>query len=390
MEKTDVALLGQLVKCGTDIPLWHYDAQGELLDTDSEHLILGKILEFIGGVQYMLRYGETGTKPLILGSDMGVMWCAVFRREKDALREIFLLGPVFGAEVSAAYMEESADRYRIDPHFRGQYLKILRSISVVPRVMFLQYGLMLHCCVTGEKLQRGDIQFQPRNTVLSPIAREADRDRAYFSELRLLRLLREGDLDYKEALADSESPFRERQGEPWLQALIRTTGFTALCIREAVTAGLSPDTAYSVGEGYMESMTQCRTGQELSSVCQAMFEDLVLRVNKHRTAPDVSPQIHRCREYIELHPEQELKLKGLSEYVGYSQYHLSRKFKQEMGVSIGTYIKYVRVERAKLLLMSTGMPVAQIGEALHFASPSHFAGSFREVTGMTPQQFRKK
>ena len=101
-------------------------------------------------------------------------------------------------------------------------------------------------------------------------------------------------------------------------------------------------------------------------------------------------RIHRCREYIELHPEQELKLKGLSEYVGYSQYHLSRKFKQEMGVSIGTYIKYVRVERAKLLLMSTGMPVAQIGEALHFASPSHFAGSFREVTGMTPQQFRKK
>ena len=121
-----------------------------------------------------------------------------------------------------------------------------------------------------------------------------------------------------------------------------------------------------------------------------MFEDLVLRVHKHRTAPQVSPQIHRCREYIELHPEQELKLKTLSAYVGYSEYHLSRKFRQEMGVSIGAYTKYVRVERAKLLLLSTDMPIAQIGEALHFASPSHFAGSFREVTGMTPQQFRKK
>ena len=87
---------------------------------------------------------------------------------------------------------------------------------------------------------------------------------------------------------------------------------------------------------------------------------------------------------------RELKLKTLSAYVGYSEYHLSRKFRQEMGVSIGAYTKYVRVERAKLLLLSTDMPIAQIGEALHFASPSHFAGSFREVTGMTPQQFRKK
>lgn len=390
MEGSSLELMRQLLKCGTDIPLWHYDARGELLDTDSEHLVLDKVLRFIGGIPYMLEYGGSGTKPLLLGSDMGLMWCAVFGRDKSGLREIYLLGPVFGAEVSTAYMEESAERYRIPPHFRGQYLKILRSISVVPRVMFLQYGLMLHCCVTGEKLQRGDIQFQPRSAILSPMAGKADRDQAYFSELRLLRLLREGDLNYKEAMADSESPFRERQGEPWLQALIRTTGFTALCIREAVTAGLSPDTAYSVGEGYMESMTQCRISQELFSVCQAMFEDLVLRVHKHRTAPQVSPQIHRCREYIELHPEQELKLKTLSAYVGYSEYHLSRKFRQEMGVSIGAYTKYVRVERAKLLLLSTDMPIAQIGEALHFASPSHFAGSFREVTGMTPQQFRKK
>ena len=149
MEGSSLELMRQLLKCGTDIPLWHYDARGELLDTDSEHLVLDKVLRFIGGIPYMLEYGGSGTKPLLLGSDMGLMWCAVFGRDKSGLREIYLLGPVFGAEVSTAYMEESAERYRIAPHFRGQYLKILRSISVVPRVMFLQYGLMLHCCVTG-------------------------------------------------------------------------------------------------------------------------------------------------------------------------------------------------------------------------------------------------
>ena len=173
-----------------------------------------------------------------------------------------------------------------------------------------------------------------------------------------------------------------------LHATIRATSFAALCIREVIMAGISPDTAYAVGEGYIEHMIQCRSVAELSSVNLAMFEDLVFRVHKHRTNPKVSPQIQSCREYIELHAEQELKLGQLAKQVGYSEYYLSRKFKKEMGVSISTYIKYVRVERAKLMLMSTGVPIAQIADVLHFASSSHFAEVFRVIVGKTPQQYR--
>jgi transcriptional regulator GlxA family with amidase domain len=59
-----------------------------------------------------------------------------------------------------------------------------------------------------------------------------------------------------------------------------------------------------------------------------------------------------------------------------------------MGMSISTYIRLVRVEHSKMMLVSSGVPISQIADNLHFASSSHFSESFREITGKTPQQYR--
>ena len=102
----------------------------------------------------------------------------------------------------------------------------------------------------------------------------------------------------------------------------------------------------------------------------------------------MSAQIRSCRDYIELHAGQELKLADLAKQVGYSEYYLSRKFKQEMGISVSAYIRLIRVERSKLMLSATNMPIHQIANRLHFASSSHFSDAFRETVGKTPQQYR--
>ena len=204
-------------------------------------------------------------------------------------------------------------------------------------------------------------------------------------------MVREGDRNYKKIIADAQTFFSAtpaNQDQPLLSAIIQSTGFVNLCIREAILAGISPDTAYGVGEGYIETITQCQSPRELQPLITAMFEDFVYRVHKHRKNPLVSPQIQSCKDYIELHPDRELKLKHLAKQVGYSEYYLSRKFNIEMGVPISTYIKQVRVERSKLMLTSTAMPIAQIADLLHFASSSHYSEAFREVTGQTPQQYR--
>ena len=160
----------------------------------------------------MLEYAKNSYKPLVLGSDMGLMWCAVFEAEKDYLKSIYLIGPVYNAEVSVSFLEDSAERYHIDSTFRRQYVAIMKEISVVPSLMFQQYCLMLHYCVNGEKLNRSDIQFQPRNKVIHSLPSETetptyDRAQNYLSEQMLLQLIREGNISYKQAIMHADHLF---------------------------------------------------------------------------------------------------------------------------------------------------------------------------------------
>ena len=391
MDHNNIALMQALLKCGTNIPLWHYDADGHLLETSEEHLVLDKIFSFIGGTRDMLEYAKSNRKPFVIRGDMGLMWCAVFQSDIETRNGIYVIGPVINAEVSHAFLDSSAERYHIDETFRKQFITIMQGISVVPSLMFQQYCLMLHFCVNGESLNRSDLQFRQRLEPAPPLSAdpEYDRTRIYQTEQALLRLVREGDVQYRQAVSQARHLFDAAYHRESLQhAIISAAAFTTLCIREAIAAGISADTAYIIGDGYIDSMVQSKSFSDLTSLTLSMFEDFIYRVRKHRTNPNVSAQIRSCRDYIELHAEQELRLSELAKQTGYSEYYLSRKFKQEMGLSISTYIKFVRVERGKMMLVNSSIPIAQIADTLHFASSSHFSETFREIVGKTPQQYR--
>lgn len=54
------------------------------------------------------------------------------------------------------------------------------------------------------------------------------------------------------------------------------------------------------------------------------------------------------------------------------------------------YVVYLRIERAKLLLLNTSLSVNVIAEMCGYESASYFIKSFKAVTGMTPGQYQKE
>lgn len=58
MKQNRINLMRELLSCGTNVPIWHYDGDGHLLDTTAEHLVLDKIFSYIGASDYMLQYGK--------------------------------------------------------------------------------------------------------------------------------------------------------------------------------------------------------------------------------------------------------------------------------------------------------------------------------------------
>jgi len=207
-----------------------------------------------------------------------------------------------------------------------------------------------------------------------------------------LQAVRDGNLNYRDILARAtqvSSGIGISTHDPVKRAILSASNFTALCARAAIDGGLTPDTAYTVGDSYTQSLTECRNVADVRTVNHEMYEDFIQRVHQQKTNPTYSQQIQSCAAYIEAHLDEELSLEKLAKQVGYSEYHLSRKFKNETGQNIRDYIKTARVERAKLLLTTTELSIRDIAEQLCFCAPSHFASVFREVTGELPQEYRK-
>ena len=121
-----------------------------------------------------------------------------------------------------------------------------------------------------------------------------------------------------------------------------------------------------------------------------MYDDFVRRVHKCRTNPHLSQQVQKCVDYIEMNLDKKIRAADIAALVGYTEYYLTHKFKEETGLSVTDYIKFAKIERAKVLLKSTDQTVQDIAAALSFSTRNYFSRIFQEVTGQTPMEYRER
>jgi AraC-like DNA-binding protein len=99
-------------------------------------------------------------------------------------------------------------------------------------------------------------------------------------------------------------------------------------------------------------------------------------------------QAIRALNYIEENLGSTLRVGEVARSVGLSSSRFFRAFKVSLGVSPGRYVARVRVERAKLMLISTGKSLCDISADCGFADQSHLNRHFRRVVSMSPGMWR--
>ena len=82
------------------------------------------------------------------------------------------------------------------------------------------------------------------------------------------------------------------------------------------------------------------------------------------------------------------EFRGRLASLGLSYRQLARHFHADAGTSIKQYQIAERTREAKLLLRSTGLSITQIAYELHYPSSQKFAAQFRNVTGVSPREYR--
>lgn len=102
------------------------------------------------------------------------------------------------------------------------------------------------------------------------------------------------------------------------------------------------------------------------------------------------PYVEQAVEYIQTHYKSPLSVTGVAQEIGISREYLSTLFKQQYGISPAGYIREYRLFCASLLLMTTGLSVAAIAEAVGFLDYNYFSSCFLQNYGMSPSVYRKK
>ena len=92
--------------------------------------------------------------------------------------------------------------------------------------------------------------------------------------------------------------------------------------------------------------------------------------------------------FIERNLDGRLTLPNISAAISLSPCHFAHVFKRSLGVTPHQYVIRRRVERAKDLLASTHLPLADVALAVGCANQSHFCALFVRATGVTPLHFR--
>ena len=101
-------------------------------------------------------------------------------------------------------------------------------------------------------------------------------------------------------------------------------------------------------------------------------------------------KLKQVQDYIEEHLAEEIVIEDMAALIPMSQFHFARAFKAATGESPHKYLTQRRIERAKVLLSVTKLPVVEVAYRVGFSNPSHFTAHLRKVTGVTPKDYRSQ
>ncbi len=105
-------------------------------------------------------------------------------------------------------------------------------------------------------------------------------------------------------------------------------------------------------------------------------------------APE-SGLVLKVRRFAQARLADRLTLKDLAAAAGLSRFHFVRAFTDAAGETPMRFLKRVRVEAARMLVLRTSLPLKAVAARTGFADEFHFSRVFRSVTGTPPGALRR-
>ena len=128
-------------------------------------------------------------------------------------------------------------------------------------------------------------------------------------------------------------------------------------------------------------------------VCQIISLLAQHRLPRHTAHPGAlrhQDALIKVDRYIQEHPEEDLSLQRLAQISHLNPTYLHKLYTDAFGRTPAQRVLSRRIYAAKLALSEGILPLNEIAIRYGFSSQAYFCTKFRQVTGLTPTQYRNR
>ena len=164
-----------------------------------------------------------------------------------------------------------------------------------------------------------------------------------------------------------------------------------------------PDIAFVIVSGY-DDFSYCREAlrlkitdyilkpvnyEEFGSCLDNLKIALFQRQTEEQPPAQEERPIQSITRYMQEHLAGEVSLSVLAEEFHLNPQYISQLFKSEIGVNFLAYLTNIRMEKAKSLLLTTPLSIAEVSEQSGYGDYRVFTKAFKKSGGVTPSLYRR-
>lgn len=221
-------------------------------------------------------------------------------------------------------------------------------------------------------------------------------DRSGFRELRrdlmpgLLEAIRQGD---QSAVEDLLSQFSQRGAEAYrslssLQAKVFLLTNVTRLEEATIQGGVDLASATELGEQYSKVLMGSPTAGAALAVMFSLIRELVKQVTRvpfQGTSVPTRTMIRFLQERL----DQPLTLTQAAQAAGLSPSYAGSLLSRETGRGFLATLHSLRIDRARVLLRTTSLSVAEVARVVGYRHPNHFSRVFRAQEGCNPREYQR-
>lgn len=283
-------------------------------------------------------------------------------------------------------------------------MEALASIPRLTHAQFCQHLVFLHQCLNNKEItaleliqQRAPKMQTQKEQHLKSITENMENEQlhnTYHFEQRLFQYIQNGNVSaLQDFLASNtltltegtlaQTPLRHAKNL-FIEAAAKTG------MLGAIPGGVDIEKTYQLIDLYIQECEKLQTIDKIKTLQYSMILDFCQRAGETKIPKGISQEVYECMNYIRTHTNSPVSIDDVAWNIQRSSSYVMKKFKEELGFTVGAFITRCKLEEAKSLLTYSDRTLAEISSYLCFSSQPHFQSLFKKQYHMTPLEYRKQ